>query len=313
MSGECVIDVRHLERRFGDFRAVDRISFSVERGEVFGFLGANGAGKSTTIRILCGLLAPSGGEGHVLGLDIMRQSEKIKPQVGYMSQKFSLYPDLTVSENLDFFGGIYGLSRGKLAERKAWAIAMAELGGREKTITALLPGGLKQRLALGAALLHSPKMIFLDEPTAGVAPDARRRFWDLIRAQAEQGTTVFVTTHYMDEVEHCDRIALMSRGRIVALDSPEGLKRDALGGELWAVSSGATLGALRGAFREDPAILDVQPFGLDYHLLVAKNTADVSERVQKTAVLNGLSISRMAAIKPTLEDVFIAVIGRGER
>lgn len=313
MNGETVIDVRNLERRFESFYAVDKISFSVTRGEVFGFLGANGAGKSTTIRILCGLLTPTGGEGQVLGFDIMRESEKIKPHVGYMSQKFSLYPDLTVSENLDFFGGIYGLSARKLAERKAWAIAMAELDGREKAITGLLPGGLKQRLALGAALMHSPKMIFLDEPTAGVAPDARRRFWDLIRAQAEAGTTVFVTTHYMDEVEHCDRIALMSRGRIAALDSPEALKRDAIGGELWRVQSSATLGALRRALGDDAAVLDIQPFGVVFHVLLKSGTQDAARRICESAGRQGVVISQMTLIKPTLEDVFIAVIGRGER
>jgi ABC-2 type transport system ATP-binding protein len=220
------IEVEGLTRLFGDFRAVDDISFYVTRGEVFGFLGANGAGKSTTIRILCGLLAPSAGRGHVLGFDIMKESEKVKPHVGYMSQKFSLYPDLSVGENLDFFGGVYRVPRKKLQERKRWAIQMAGLEGKDKTITAQLAGGFKQRLALGAALLHEPRLLFLDEPTAGVAPMARRGFWDLIHSLSQGGTTVFVTSHYMDEVEQCDRIALMSRGRIVALDTPAGLKRD---------------------------------------------------------------------------------------
>jgi ABC-2 type transport system ATP-binding protein len=224
--GDRAIEVDGLTRTFGDFCAVDAISFSVQRGEVFGFLGANGAGKSTTIRMLCGLLAPTAGRGHVLSFDILRQSEKIKPHVGYMSQKFSLYPDLTVEENLDFFGGIYRVPAATLTRRKAWAIDIAGLGGKEKMITAELAGGFKQRLALGAALLHEPTLLFLDEPTAGVAPMARRRFWQLIHTLAVSGTTVFVTSHYMDEVEQCDRIALMSRGKIVALDTPEGLKRD---------------------------------------------------------------------------------------
>lgn len=225
-TADNAIEVEGITRLFGTFRAVDDISFHVTRGEVFGFLGANGAGKSTTIRILCGLLAPSAGRGHVLGFDIMKESEKVKPLVGYMSQKFSLYPDLTVAENLDFFGGVYRVPRKKLEERKNWAIAMAGLAGKERVITAGLAGGFKQRLALGAALLHEPKLLFLDEPTAGVAPLARRGFWDLIHALSVAGTTVFVTSHYMDEVEQCDRIALMSRGRIVALDTPAGLKRD---------------------------------------------------------------------------------------
>jgi len=221
-----VIDVKGLTRLFGRFRAVDDITFSVRRGEVFGFLGANGAGKSTTIRILCGLLAPSAGAGHVLGYDILRESERVKPHVGYMSQRFSLYPDLTVRENLDFFGGIYRVPEARLPDRIAWAIEMSGLAGKEDVLTAALSGGFKQRLALGAALLHEPELLFLDEPTAGVAPAARRLFWELIHRLSLTGTTVFVTSHYMDEVEQCDRIALMSRGRIVALDTPAGLKQD---------------------------------------------------------------------------------------
>ena len=221
-----VIEVESLSRSFGDFRAVDEISFSVGKGEVFGFLGANGAGKSTTIRMLCGLLAPTSGKGRVFGYDILNEPERVKPHVGYMSQKFSLYPDLSVEENLDFFGGIYRVPEEKLPERQRRAIAMAGLEGKEKTRTADLAGGFKQRLALGAALLHEPTLLFLDEPTAGVAPLARRGFWELIHELSISGTTVFVTSHYMDEVEQCDRIALMSRGRIVALDTPENLKRD---------------------------------------------------------------------------------------
>jgi ABC-2 type transport system ATP-binding protein len=223
---DAVIEVEGLTRLFGSFRAVDDVTFGVLRGEVFGFLGANGAGKSTTIRILCGLLAPSFGRGTVLGHDIMREPEKVKPHVGYMSQRFSLYPDLTVEENLDFFGGVYRVPGKVLARRKRWAVEMAGLAGKERVLTQDLAGGFKQRLALGAALLHEPELLFLDEPTAGVAPLARRAFWELIRTLSSRGTTVFVTSHYMDEVEQCDRIALMSRGRIVALDSPEGLKRD---------------------------------------------------------------------------------------
>jgi ABC-2 type transport system ATP-binding protein len=223
---ERVIEVEGLTRMFGSFCAVDHVSFHVERGEVFGFLGANGAGKSTTIRILCGLLAPTSGKGHVLAYDVATQLERVKPHVGYMSQKFSLYPDLTVSENLEFFGGVYGVRGAFLAERIRAAIAEAGLVGKERALAGDLAGGFKQRLALGAALLHRPDLLFLDEPTAGVAPLARRAFWDLIRELAANGTTVFVTSHYMDEVERCDRIALMSRGRIVALDTPAGLKAD---------------------------------------------------------------------------------------
>jgi ABC-2 type transport system ATP-binding protein len=225
-SVERVIEVEGLTRCFGAFRAVDGISFHVDRGEVFGFLGANGAGKSTTIRILCGLLAPTSGRGHVLSYDVATEIERVKPHVGYMSQKFSLYPDLTVAENLEFFGGAYRVPRARLAERIRRAVSEAGLAGKERLLAGGLASGFKQRLALGAALLHEPELLFLDEPTAGVAPLARRAFWDLIRGLAAGGTTVFVTSHYMDEVEQCDRIALMSRGRIVALDTPDGLKRD---------------------------------------------------------------------------------------
>ena len=224
-----VIEVRELTRRFGGFCAVDRVTFDVRRGEVFGFLGANGAGKTTTIRMLCGLLAPSGGRGRVLDHDLDREAERIKPRVGYMSQRFSLYPDLTVGENLDFFAGIYRVPRRRRRERRRHALELAGLVGLEGALTASLAGGFQQRLALGAALLHEPELLFLDEPTAGVAPDARRDFWDRIHALSEAGTTVFVTSHYMDEVEHCDRIVLMSRGRIAALDTPAGLKESVRG------------------------------------------------------------------------------------
>jgi len=245
MNGsDNVIEVEELSRRFGEFRAVDRISFSVRRGEVFGFLGANGAGKSTTIRMLCGLLAPSHGRGRVLDFDILTESEKVKQHVGYMSQKFSLYPDLTVEENLDFFGGIYRVPEARLAERKRWAIEIAGLTDKVSSLTAELAGGYKQRLALGAALLHEPTLLFLDEPTAGVAPLARRAFWELIHTLSVGGTTVFVTSHYMDEVEQCDRIALMSRGQIVALDTPDELKRDPRVGTL----AGGALPSLEDVF-----------------------------------------------------------------
>jgi len=227
-----VIEVEGLTRRFGSFTAVDAISFFVERGEVFGFLGANGAGKTTTIRMLCGLLVPTGGSGQVLDLDIRRDSERIKPRVGYMSQRFSLYPDLTVGENLDFFGGLYRLGRRRLRQRQEWALRTAGLVGRRGQLTRSLAGGFKQRLALATALLHEPELLFLDEPTAGVSPEARRTFWDLIQDLAEAGTTVFVTSHYMDEVESCDRIVLMSAGRIVALDSPAGLRARVRSAEL---------------------------------------------------------------------------------
>jgi ABC-2 type transport system ATP-binding protein len=216
--------VEGLTRRFGDFVAVDDVSFSVRQGEVFGFLGPNGAGKSTTIRMLCGLLRPSAGRGRVGGYDVYAEPERIKAVIGYMSQRFSLYEDLRVEENIDFYGGIYGLSGDRLRERREWAIAMAGLQDRRRSMTHVLSGGWKQRLALACAVLHEPPIVFLDEPTSGVDPLSRRRFWDLIYEMAGRGVTVFVTTHYMEEAEYCDRVALIYHGRLIAMDSPRELK-----------------------------------------------------------------------------------------
>jgi len=218
------IVVQNLTKKFREFTAVDHINFSVSQGEIFGFLGPNGSGKTTTIRMLCGLLQPTEGTGKVAGYDIKKEPERIKEQIGYMSQKFSLYQDLTVEENIEFFGGIYKLPRRVLEERKQWVLDMAGLKGREKTLTADLAGGWKQRLALGCAILHQPKIVFLDEPTAGVDPLSRRDFWYLIYELSEKGMTIFVTTHYMDEAEHCDRLALIHLGRVIASGSPEELK-----------------------------------------------------------------------------------------
>lgn len=223
------VTVTNLTRRFGDFIAVDNLSFTVPRGEIFGFLGPNGAGKSTTIRMLCGLLSPSSGTGTVAGFDVNTQAEAIKQHIGYMSQKFSLYEDLTVDENIAFYGGIYGLAGKHLEHRRNWAVAMAGLTGHEKTLTRVLSGGWKQRLALACAILHEPPIIFLDEPTSGVDPLSRRRFWDMIYAMADQGITVFVTTHYMEEAEYCDRIALIYEGQMIAMDTPDDLKTRAMG------------------------------------------------------------------------------------
>jgi ABC-2 type transport system ATP-binding protein len=216
--------VENLEKRFGDFAAVDRISFQVRRGEVFGFLGPNGAGKSTTIRMLCGILRPSGGSGTVAGFDIRTQPEQIKANIGYMSQRFSLYQDLTVEENIDFYSGIYCIPAAKKKERKEWVIEMAGLAGHRHQPTAILSGGWKQRLALGCAILHEPPIIFLDEPTSGVDPISRRKFWDLIYDLSGRGVTIFVTTHYMDEAEYCDRVGLIYRGELIAMDTPRALK-----------------------------------------------------------------------------------------
>ena len=221
------VEVHDVVKKFGSFVAVDHVNLQVDAGEIFGFLGPNGAGKSTTIRILCGLLTPTSGSATVAGFDVASNPESVRQNIGYMSQKFSLYDDLTVEENIDFFSGIYGLSADQRAERKEYVLAMAGLKERRGTMTRLLAGGWKQRLALGCAILHEPPVLFLDEPTSGVDPIARRGFWDLIYELSAAGKTIFVSTHYMDEAEYCHRLALMYRGRVIALGTPEQLKDEA--------------------------------------------------------------------------------------
>ncbi len=220
------VKVQQLTKMFDNFTAVDHIDFEVKQGEIFGFLGANGAGKTTTIRMLCGLLLPTSGKAWVHGFDINTDSEEIKKNIGYMSQKFSLYNDLTVEENITFYGGIYGLNKKRLRQRKEWILEKLNLENQRRTITAEIPLGWKQRLALGCAILHSPPVLFLDEPTSGVDPISRREFWGLINELAGQGTTIFVTTHYMDEAEYCNRLSIMHQGRIVTIDTPRTLKQE---------------------------------------------------------------------------------------
>jgi ABC-2 type transport system ATP-binding protein len=220
------VKITGLVKTFGSFVAVDHVSLEVSKGEIFGFLGPNGAGKSTTIRMLCGLLTPTAGSASVNGFDVATQPEEIRRTIGYMSQRFSLYDDLTVEENIDFFTGMYGVPRERRAERKEYVLRMADIAGRRKALTGTLSGGWKQRLALGCAILHEPAVLFLDEPTSGVDPIARGNFWELIREMAAAGHTIFVSTHYMDEAENCGRIALMYRGKVIALGPPDGLKRD---------------------------------------------------------------------------------------
>lgn len=224
-AAEKAVVIESLVKRFGSFVAVDHVSLEVEPGEIFGFLGPNGAGKSTTIRILCGLLTPTEGKALVHSLDVARQSEDVKKSIGYMSQRFSLYDDLTVSENIDFFSGVYGVDPAKREQRKQFVLKMAGLEERKDSMTRILSGGWKQRLALGCAILHQPPIVFLDEPTSGVDPIARRQFWDLIYEMASEGTTVFVSTHYMEEAEYCHRLALMYQGRVIALGTPAELKQ----------------------------------------------------------------------------------------
>lgn len=307
MNSDSSVIVRELSKSFGKFRAVDRISFETARGEIFGLLGPNGCGKSTTIRMMCGLLSPTAGSAEVAGFDVARRPERVREHIGYMSQKFSLYEDLTVMENLDFFAGMYSVPPGKFPARVKWAIAMAGLGGREHSMTRDLSTGFKQRLALGCAVLHQPEVLFLDEPTAAVDPVSRRQFWELIHQMAEEGVTVFVTTHYMDEAEYCNRIALMNRGRIVALDTPAGLKREHLTGALWLVECDALALAID-ALKQLPGVSEVAMFGSALHLVAAETLA--REAIAARLSAKGVRMTRAERISPTLEDVFVAVSAR---
>ena len=303
------IEAEHLSRRFGEFLAVDDVSFHVEKGEIFGYLGANGAGKSTTIRMLIGLLAPTSGRATVAGHDVATDPEGVKAAIGYMSQKFSLYLDLPVEENLRFFGGAYGLWGKDLQRRSDEVLELTGLSEHRKAITGALPGGIRQRLALGSAVLHRPSIVFLDEPTAGVDPEARRSFWRLIRDLSRGGTTVFVTTHYLDEAEYCRRIGLMVDGRLVALDTPAELKRTWVPDRVLLVR-GRNLTAGMTALRDRPGVRAAEPFGAGLHLRVdpaAWTAPDVRAALEASG---GGGVSGEVA-EPTLEDVFLAVVGRG--
>jgi ABC-2 type transport system ATP-binding protein len=302
-----IITVSDLTRRFGDFTAVDRVSFEVQRGEIFGYLGANGAGKSTTIRMLCGLLRPTEGRAVVAGTDVAEDPRQVKRSIGYMSQKFSLYMDLTVEENLRFFGGAYGLRGERLADRLERALGYAALTDRRGTLTRTLPGAIRQRLALASALLHEPAILFLDEPTAGVAPDSRRNFWRTIRQLAHEGTTVFVTTHYLDEAEYCYRVGLMADGKLVALDTPAALKREHAPGRMWAVRAAGGQKAVQTALARAEGVLEVQPFGRAVHARTEPRRDDAW--IVALLEEKGLGPARVEAIEATLEDVFLALVG----
>jgi ABC-2 type transport system ATP-binding protein len=299
------VAVEELVKRFGSFTAVDRISFEARRGEIFGFLGPNGAGKSTTIRMLCGLLQPTSGRAVVAGYDVAREPERVRQSIGYMSQKFSLYNDLRVIENLRFFAGMYHVASDVLPERIAWALQMAGLEGREKLLTGTLPGGWKQRLALGCAVLHRPPIVFLDEPTSGVDPISRRQFWELIHQMAGEGVTVFVTTHYMDEAEYCNRLVLIYRGRIVAQGTPTELKQRRMKGELLLVECDR-LGEAVEALRAMPGVLDAAVFGSALHLVVPEAKA-ATGAVRAYLAERGIGVSRVERVQPTLEDVFVSL------
>jgi ABC-2 type transport system ATP-binding protein len=304
-NNQTAVEIENLVKRFGDFVAVDKLNLAVRTGEVFGFLGPNGAGKSTTIRMLCGLLTPSAGRATVAGFDVGREPERVRQNIGYMSQKFSLYGDLTVMENLRLFAGLYSVPRAVLAERMAWALEKSNLKGHENRLTRTLSGGWKQRLALGCAVLHRPPIVFLDEPTSGVDPVARRQFWDLIHQMASEGVTVFVTTHYMEEAEYCNRLALIFRGKMVALGTPSELKQNSMDGELLLVEC-EDLGTAVDALRVQPAVLDAAVFGNALHLVVA-DAAAVMLQVRETLTSKNITVGKIEKIRPTLEDVFVSL------
>ena len=310
-SAEIVVEVHNLEKHFGAFKAVAGVSFAVRRGEIFGFLGPNGAGKSTTIRMLCGLLTPTAGTGRVAGFDIVRETEQIKTRIGYMSQKFSLYDELTVEENIDFYSGIYRLSKAKKVERKAWVLKMAGLEAHRSARTAELSGGWKQRLALGCAILHEPPILFLDEPTSGVDPNSRRQFWDLIYSLSEQGVTVFVTTHYMEESEYCDRLGIVYRGELIALGTPRSLKTEHMPEAVLEIDCARPPEAMD-VIERLPEVKEVALFGKGLHAVAAD--APVAERAIRAALAaGGFRLDRVERITPTLEDVFVSLIETRDR
>jgi len=304
------VTTKDLVKRFGDFIAVDGINLAVRRGEVFGFLGPNGAGKSTTIRMLCGLLRPTAGSAQVAGHDVASEPELVRQNIGYMSQKFSLYNDLTVIENLRLFAGLYSVPFSVLQQRIEWALAMAGLEGKQNLLTGTLPGGWKQRLALGCAVLHKPPILFLDEPTSGVDPLARRQFWDLIHTMAAEGVTAFVTTHYMEEAEYCNRLALIFRGRLVALGTPSELKRNAMKGELLLVECRSLSDAIK-LLKTAPGVQDASVFGNAIHLVV-RDAKQSTPQLLQFLLKRGIAVERMEKVSPSLEDVFVSVTSSTE-
>jgi ABC-2 type transport system ATP-binding protein len=304
------VEVEDLVKSFGNFVAVDRISFQVKKGEIFGFLGPNGAGKSTAIRMLCGLLMPTSGKGRVGAFDIIKEPEKIKQVIGYMSQKFSLYDDLTVIENLHFFGGIYGLYGSLQKEREEQALRMAGLLELRDRMTWTLAVGWKQRLALGCAILHDPSILFLDEPTSGVDPISRRNFWSLIQQMGEKGVTTFVTTHYMDEAEYCDRLALIYRGKIIALGTPTELKLKTLTRGVLEVECDPLIPALD-LLKKEAWVSEAAVFGDSLHV-IGQDGFDLEEEVSALFRKNEVLLKRMERIRPSLEDVFVSLIEKEE-
>lgn len=308
MNAANAIEVRDLSKRFGAFVAVNKVSFDVRAGEIFGFLGSNGAGKSTTIRMLCGLLKPTSGTATVGGMDVGRDPEGVKRRIGYMSQRFSLYESLTVDENIRFFGGVYGLDRDRLAARRDFVLDMAGLRGRESTITRALSGGWRQRLALGCAILHEPPIVFLDEPTGGVDPLSRRRFWRLIDGLSQAGVAVLVTTHYLDEAEHCHRIAIIQAGTLAALGTVAELKQTFAGRPIVEVRATPPVEAMK-VLDAMPEVEKTSIFGTAVHAVLRTAQGDPAALAGRLRDA-GLEVAACALVEPSLEDVFLDVAER---
>ena len=300
------IEVNELTKRFGKFTSVDHVSFKVKQGEVFGFLGANGAGKTTTIKMLCGILQPSEGDALVGGYSVRNEPDKVKMNIGYMSQKFSLYNDLTVVENINFFGGVYGLEGKSFEERKKWVLEISNLKGKETILTGDLPGGIKQRLALGTAVIHRPNIVFLDEPTSGVDPISRRNFWDLINVLSESGTTVFVTTHYLEEAEYCGNIVLLAAGKVIAEGNSQYLKESFIKTPIYEIDCENAVSVMT-MLQRQKFTKDVSLFGNKIHLFV-KDTDTKESDLREFLDSESVAVSSIDRIVPTLEDVFIHLL-----
>ena len=302
------IEVNNLTKKFGNFVSVDNISFKVKKGEIFGFLGANGAGKSTTIKMLCGILEPTSGDATVGGFSVVKEPDNVKLNIGYMSQRFSLYNDLTVEENINFFGGVYGLEGSLFDERKNWVLDIANLKGKEKLMTGSLPGGIKQRLALGTAVIHQPKIVFLDEPTSGVDPLSRRNFWELINDLSDNGITVFITTHYLEEAEFCNKILLIDSGKLIAEGTSQELKTNYLKNDIVELECNKPVKAME--ILESQSFIDgTSIFGNKLHLNVNENYRG-RKQIEQLLSSSNINVSKADKIIPTLEDVFIHLLDK---
>jgi ABC-2 type transport system ATP-binding protein len=310
---EISVRAENLTKRFDKFTAVDDISFAVEKGEVYGFLGANGAGKTTTIRMLCGLLEPTSGDAMVAGVSIKDQPEEVKKRLGYMSQKFSLYPVLTVAENISFYAGIYGMDEACIKNRIPGLCAEVLLVGMEDRKIGDMPGGLKQRVALACAIAHKPQVVFLDEPTAGVDPILRRRFWDIIRMQAESGTTVFVTTHYMDEVEHCNRIAMMHAGKIIKEGTIQEIKKSVIPGPIIEIETESPVETYRVLMEKKERLGDISIHGALIHIIPKPKVFDVKQQISEVLKQASITFTAPEEVEPTMDDVFVNLVKRYEK